>query len=53
MLDWPLADLLHAYRLKYQREARREYQDELEVWALLAPHVKKAPKPPAVPAILR
>jgi hypothetical protein len=52
ILEWPLADLLHAFRLKLQRESRSQYQDELTVWAMIAPHVKKAPDPPDVPAIL-
>ncbi len=53
ILEWPLADLLHAYRLKLKKASSEHYTDELTVWALLAPHAKKAPNPPDVPAILK
>jgi hypothetical protein len=50
---WPLRDLFLASIQRIREAARRNYELELVVWALLAPHQKRPPKPPDVPGILR
>jgi len=52
VLTWFIRDgLLCAVEL--QREAaERQYMNQLQIWATLAPHQKQAPRPPKVPAIL-
>lgn len=52
-MDWPLRDLFLAFIDRMRDQARRNYELELVVWALLAPHQQRPPKPPDVPAVLR
>lgn len=51
--NWPLRELFLAFLDRMRETARRNYETELLVWAILAPHQKRAPKPPDVPALLR
>jgi len=44
---------LHAYRLKLTERATDDYRHSSTVWAILAPHTKKVPDPPDLPAILK
>jgi hypothetical protein len=45
--------LLLAYVERMRAAALRSYETEVLVWATLAPHQKRASKPPALPRILR
>jgi hypothetical protein len=51
--NWPLRDLFLASIERMREAARRHYEFELVVWALLAPHQKRPPRAPDVPPILR
>jgi hypothetical protein len=53
VMDWPLRELLLAFVARLRSRARETYALELLVWAALAPHQKKAQKPPSIPSILR
>jgi hypothetical protein len=50
---WPLRDLFLAYLHRMKRDARRNYEIETLVWAILNPHRRHPEKPPQLPAILR
>jgi hypothetical protein len=39
-------------RSKLRRDAADAYQNDLTIWALLAPHMQKSTDPPTRPAIL-
>ena len=52
-LDWPLVDLLHALRHLLRDRATARYYLETQVWASLAPHLKKQQNAPELPEILR
>ncbi|MGH9685288.1 MAG: hypothetical protein ACRD4S_16960 [Candidatus Acidiferrales bacterium] len=52
-MDWPLRDLFLAFIDRMKEAARRNYETELLVWAILAPHQKSRTKPPDLPKILR
>lgn len=53
VMDWPLRDLLLGYLARLRETARRDYQAELLVWAVLAPYQKRQSKPPELPAVLK
>jgi hypothetical protein len=50
---WPLAEVLIAYVDLLQTDALHGYRHEMTVWAATAPHVKRSPKAPQLPGILR
>ncbi len=52
VLDWQLRDVLLAYLAWLRRQASTEFKHSQVVWALIAPHVKKPPTQPKLPAIL-
>jgi hypothetical protein len=52
-LLWPLRDLLLAYLAILKREAQQRYDQDLAVWAALAPHQKSPGSPPKPPRILK
>lgn len=52
-LVWPLRDLLLAYLAILKREAQQRYDQDLAVWAALAPHQKSPGSPPKPPRILK
>lgn len=52
-MAWPLRDLFLAYIARLRDTARRNYQVELLVWAILAPYQKRQTGPPDLPAILK
>lgn len=54
LLDWPLVDLLTAFRERVAKPRLLEqWRHDMTVWALLAPHSKQPGKPPDPPALLR
>lgn len=53
VMDWPLRDLFLGYIARLRETARRSYQVELLVWAILAPYQKQKARPPDLPAILK
>lgn len=53
VLEWPLRDLFLGFIERMRDQMRRNYEVELLVWAVLAPHQKRQSKPPDVPALLR
>jgi len=53
LMDWPLRDLFLAFIERLKRQARRSYEVDVLVWAVLAPYQKRQTKPPGLPAILR
>jgi hypothetical protein len=53
ILDWPLRELLLAYIETMKAAALESYRHASIMWALTAPHSKKAQKPPRVPSILK
>lgn len=50
---WPLRELFLGFLDRLRDQATRNYEIELLVWAILAPHQKRQSKPPDIPAILR
>ncbi len=50
---WPLRELLLAYVAFLKRQALERYENDVQVWATLAPHQDQASKPPRLPKILR
>jgi hypothetical protein len=52
-MDWPLRELFLAYIERLKRQARRSYEIDVLVWAVLAPYQKRQKKAPEIPAILR
>lgn len=50
---WPLRELLLAYVAILKSEAQERYQNDLAIWAMLAPHQKNPGSPPKAPKILR
>jgi hypothetical protein len=53
LMDWPLRDLFLAYIARLREAARDSYEVDLLVWAILAPHQKRVPRAPDLPAILK
>jgi hypothetical protein len=53
VMDWPLRDLFLGFIDRLRDQARRNYEVELIVWAVLAPHQKRQSKAPDLPEILR
>jgi hypothetical protein len=53
VMDWPLRDLFLGFIDRLRDQAQRNYEIELLVWAILAPHQKRPQKPPDVPDLLR
>lgn len=53
VLDWPLHEVLLAYVERVRDAALQQYNQSVLVWAITSPHMKKPPKPPRVPAILK
>ena len=54
ILKWPLREALHAYRSRMKAQALNDYQFEMTLWALLAPHAgRKAPRQPPLPRNLK
>lgn len=53
VLRWPIREALLAYEHRLKRDAEQRYTHDVIVWALLAPHQKRAPKPPDLPPILK
>lgn len=52
-MAWPLRDMFLAFLARLQDRARENYELELLVWAILAPHQKRQSKPPDLPAVLK
>jgi hypothetical protein len=52
-MDWPLREICLVFVERMRENARQNFQTELLVWAMLAPHQKRQTKPPDVPKILR
>ena len=53
VLRWPLREAFEAMAQHLRKQALDAYRHEYIVWALLAPHAKKQPKPPELPPILK
>lgn len=53
VMRWPIREGLLRYVYLMKERARRAYETDLMVWAMLAPHQKKQMQPPRVPEILR
>ena len=52
-MGWALRDSFLAYVSFLKDRALRNYEMQLLVWAMLAPHQKSPGKAPAMPKILR
>jgi hypothetical protein len=53
VLDWPLRELFLAFVERMREHARRAYELDVLVWAVLAPYQKRRTNPPELPSILR
>lgn len=53
VLRWPVREAFEAMVNLLRKQALDAYRNEYIVWALLAPHAKKQPKPPELPKILK
>jgi hypothetical protein len=52
-VTWPLRDVLLAYLAILKKEAQARYEQDLQIWAALAPHQKTPESPPRLPKILK
>lgn len=53
VLRWPMREAFEAMVHRIRQKAMEAYRHEQLVWALIAPHAKKQPKPPELPKILK
>lgn len=53
VFEWPLREIFLAYLEALRDAARENYNRDVLVWAALAPHQKRASKPPDLPKVLR
>jgi len=53
VLRWPLLEALESYEQMLRDDARRQYDFDFLVWAIIAQGASKKPKPPKLPAILK
>jgi hypothetical protein len=53
VFEWALRDIFLAYLEVLRESARRNYEQEVLVWAALAPHQRRKTDPPSLPRILR